>query len=221
MTGDRPGRDTRPVGFLDMLIDAARQVPSTADVLRGVRLLARRIGSAELEAWADRELSGYPEDGRLPSYRGPYRCEAHVRYRRTPGGVAPGMAPLPQSAFAEELRDSRLMRVYEVAVVDPVDHLDDLVRAGAPLVRPWGGVQIDLINRLIDIGGLDVEPGHTIAAAETRLAGDSVAKVVDSVRSRVLGLALGLERVAPSAGDEDGPSSVSPAMHEVITKTLA
>ncbi|GAA3433247.1 hypothetical protein GCM10018954_059260 [Kutzneria kofuensis] len=203
-----------------MLIDAARQVPSTADVLRAVHLLARRIGSAELEAWADRELSGYPDDGHVPSYRGPFHSEAHVRYRRVVGGIAPGLAPLPPTAFAEELRESKLMRVYEVSVVDPVDDLDDLVRVGAPLVRPWGGVQIDLINRLIDIGGLAVEPGHTIAAAETRLAGDRVAKVVDSVRSRVLGLALGLERVAPDAGDEDGPSTVTPAMHEVIAKTL-
>jgi hypothetical protein len=203
-----------------MLIDAASQVPSTADVLRGVRQLARRIGSAELATWADRELAGYADDEPVPPYRGPYRCAAHVRYRRTPGGVVPGAAPLPESAFAEELRDSRLMRVYEMSVVDPVDHLDELVRAGTPLVRPWGGVQIDLINRLIDIGGLDVEPGHTIAAAENRLAAESVAKVVDSVRSRVLGLALGLERVAPSTGDEDGPSAVTPAMHEVITKTV-
>jgi hypothetical protein len=203
-----------------MLIDAARQVPSTADVLRGVRQLARRIGSAELATWADRELAGYADDEPVPPYRGPYRCAAHVRYRRTPGGVVPGAAPLPESAFAEELRDSRLMRVYEMSVVDPVDHLDELVRAGTPLVRPWGGVQIDLINRLIDIGGLDVAPGHTIAAAENRLAAESVAKVVDSVRSRVLGLALGLERVAPSTGDEDGPSAVTPAMHEVITKTV-
>ena len=204
------------MGFLDKLIHAVRQDSSTADVLRAIRALAERIGSEDLAAWADHELHGYPEDDPVPRYRGPFTAEIHVRYRGQPDR----MSSLPRTAFAEELRQSRLMRLYDLTVVEPVERLEELVRSGEPLVRRWAAVHVDLVNRLIEMGGLTVRPGDTVDPAENRLAGNAVRTVLDAIRDRVLGLALSLERVAPDAGDEGGPAAVTPPMHEVIARTI-
>lgn len=205
------------MGFLDKLITAVRQDSSTVDLLRASHALAERIGSSDLAAWADHELHGYAEDQPVPAYRGPLASEIHVRYRGRPAE----MPALPRTAFAEELRRSALMRLYDLTVLEPVGQLEALARAGDHLVRPWRAVHVDLVNRLIDIGGLAVDPGDTIAAAENRLDAGLVGKVVRAVRDRVLGLALSLERVAPDAGDQDGPSRVSSSMRKVIARTLA
>ena len=202
------------MGFLDKLIYAVRQNSSTADVLRAIRALAERIGSGDLADWADRELHGYAEGDPVPPYRGPFTAEIHVRYEGRPDGLS----PLPRTAFAAELRDTKLMRFYQVTVMDPVEQLERL--GGGTLVRPWGAVHVDLVNQVIDIGGLSVPAGETIVAAENRLAGSVVRAIVNAVRSRALGLALTLERVAPDAGDHDGPSNATPAMRDVIAKTV-
>jgi hypothetical protein len=208
------GGHTRQVGFLDKLIYAVRQNSSTADVLRAIRALADRIGSTDLASWADRELHGYGEDDPVPPYRGPFTADVFVQYQGRPES----MAVLPRKAFAAELRGSRLMRLYDVTVLEPVEQLERL--AGEALVRPWGEVHVDLLNKLIDIGGLSVPPGDTVLAAENRLAGSVVRAIVNAVRSRALGLALTLERVAPDAGDQGGPSNATPAMRDVISKTV-
>ncbi|MFC0438380.1 hypothetical protein [Kutzneria buriramensis] len=201
------------MGFLDKLIHAVRRNSSTADVLRAIHALAERIDSPELAGWADHELFGYAEEDPVPPYRGPFPAEVRLRHR----GRSGAMAELPRTAFAEELRQSKLMRLYELTVLEPVEHLEELVRAGDKLVRPWGAVHVDLLNQLIEIGGLTVAP---VAAAENRLDHGVVGKIVDAVRNRVLGLALSLEQVAPDAGDKDGPSSVTPAMEEIIARTI-
>ncbi|QUQ64037.1 AbiTii domain-containing protein [Kutzneria sp. CA-103260] len=202
------------MGFLDKLIHAVRRNSSTADVLLAVEALATRIGSAELADWADRELHGYPEEERVPAYRGPFTAEINVRLHRQPDRTR----PLARTAFAAELRDSKLMRLYDVTVVEAVTHLERL--AGEHLVRPWGAVHVDLLNQLIDIGGLSIVPGGTVVAAENQLAGSLVRATVNAVRDRALGLALTLERVAPDAGDRGGPSEPTPAMRDVIAKTV-
>jgi len=206
--------NTRRVGFLDKLIHAVRRNSSTADVLLAVQALANRIGSPDLADWADCELHGYPDEDRVPAYRGPFTADVHVRLHGQPDR----MPSLPRRAFAAELRNSKLMRLYDVTVVEAVTDLEQL--SGQALVRSWGAVHIDLLNQLIDIGGLAIAPGDTVAAAENRLAGSLVRAIVNAVRSRALGLALTLERVAPDAGDHDGPSEPTPAMRDVIAKTV-
>jgi hypothetical protein len=201
------------VGFLDKLIHAVRQDSSTSDLLRAIRALSERIGSTELAEWADRELRGYTEDDDVPAYRGPFDAEIHVRYR----GGTDRMSPLPRTALAEELRQSRLIRLYELTVLEPIEDLERL--GGGPLVRPWTVAHVDLANRLIEIGGLAA--GGAVVAAENRLAAVAVRTVLDAVRTRVLGLALTLERVAPDAGDDGGPSAVTPPMRQIIVNTIA
>ncbi|MFI9383387.1 hypothetical protein [Kutzneria sp. NPDC052558] len=202
------------MGFLDKLIFAVRRNSSTADVLRAIGALAERIGSPDLAGWSTRELLGYAEDDPVPVYRGPFTAEIHVRRHRRPDATA----PLPRSAFAAELRESKLMRIYELTVVEPVEHLEAL--EGGPLVRPWGEVHVDLLNQLIVIGGLSATPDDLVAQAENRLPGSIVRAIVNAVRSRALGLALTLERVAPDAGDPGGPSDATPAIRDVIARAV-
>jgi hypothetical protein len=55
--------------ILDLQQDALAPVASTTDLLRKTIVVARKLGIGAFEAWAAKELSGYPLDADIPSYR--------------------------------------------------------------------------------------------------------------------------------------------------------
>jgi hypothetical protein len=206
------------VTFLDTLIDAVSQDP-VAGVLRSIKVLAARIDSSVLAGWADRELSGYSPSDPLPSYRGPFHTEVYVRYQYSSGGLstlADVMWSLPTDVFDEQIRQTKVIQLYEVKFMQPIVRIEELGSQGGLLIRPWGPDAVNLINTLIGLKTLDISPGYTLAEAENRFDSNLAVKAVNSVRDRVLDLAVGLERVAPTAGERGGPSAVSSAMQAII-----
>jgi hypothetical protein len=207
------------VTLIDSLIAGTTQQPSVVSALRLVQLLAAQVRSADLADWADRELSGYDLRNQVPSYRGSFDSEVYVRYRLTRYGLsdlADVMWPLRRERFLDEVWQSGARQLYEVCFTEPIAQLEDLSQGTGTLVRPWSSGLIDAVNGLINMGAVSIEADYTVAEAENRFSSALAVKVVTAVRRRILDLAVGLERHAPCAGEENGPSKVSPAMQEII-----
>lgn len=209
--------------LLDRLIEFATQNTSIVPSLHNVQVLASRIDAADLAAWSKRELTGFGSQDDIPAYRGPFRTDVYVRYRYTYAGLsddADVMWPLRPEVFADEVRQSTIMRLYDVTFTEPIQAVEDMCGKNNTLVSPWSAGAVEIVNTLIQLDGLIIKPGYTVAEAENRFNSSLALGVVDSVRSRILGLALGLERLAPNAGEPDGPRAVTAAMQEVIAKTI-
>jgi hypothetical protein len=172
----------------DIQAAAISQTTDIPTLLRMCKLLAARISHQQFAAWVDHELNGYPADHALPDYRvvqvdsygtfiGSFQsCELQV-----PASVLPvelqerfrhAYMASSISAYAALLADNKSGRIHEAWPVGlAVHHASPLV-ADAQCVAAW---------KVIPIGAL--------------------VRLLDSVKTRVLGFAIDLEREAPDAGE--------------------
>jgi hypothetical protein len=165
------------------------EVPITT-LLRKAKVLAARIGSGELSRWVDLELNGYPDRAELPNYR-----IANVRALGTfagPFGSGAKNAPIPPSCIPEQFREW----AETAFLVLPISGYEELLKkkdAGS-FQAPWPP---DLIAH---VSG-DIYHNMNMVTAYSEIPRAAVVAVVDGVRNRLLGFALELENIAPSAGE--------------------
>ena len=181
---------------LDEIIDAATgETVSAASLLRMVKVVAARLETEQLADWVDRELGGYATDDDLPAYRGPF--PAHVM------GVFVGSCnstmtrAVPSRAMPAGLRGGF---AYKVAFHQAISELEPLSQSEQALQNPWDANIVARVNHLIDEGNVTLVPMHHLATAYKVVTPHEIRAVVDGVRTRVLNLALDLEKIAPDAG---------------------
>ncbi len=75
-TGWKTRKDGCMTKLADIIDSATGEAVSTPSLLRMLKVVASRLGTAPLEDWVDRELSGYGEKDDLPAYRGPFPATA-------------------------------------------------------------------------------------------------------------------------------------------------
>lgn len=170
----------------------AAAISNTTDVptlLRMCKLLAARISHDQFASWVDLELNGYSTVESLPDYRivsvnsygsfiGTFAKAARLQI---PVSVLPSeiqdrfrVAYLASgiSAYAALLTNDESGRVHEDWPVNLAVHYASKITAEMQCISAWKEIPIGAIVRLLD-----------------------------SVKTRVLGFAIDLEREAPTAGE--------------------
>lgn len=202
---------------LSEIIDAATgEAISIASLLRQVKVLGARTGTQALSEWVDNELRGYSDDAELPEYRGPFQTQVLSDWSG-PFNSTIRNAPLPPSAFPQALRD---VGAFEVEFRESVSELERLARVDGPLSYHWGTDVVAHLNSLMQRGKLPelqtMAPMHGMVRAHRVVSPALITAVLDQVRTRVLGLALDIEKIAPEAGEPGIDLGDQRAMQSIV-----
>lgn len=160
-------------------------------VLLKLRLLAARLGSAELEEWVKFESEGYPSDAPLPDYR-----KISVTYTGSfsgPFGSGINNAPIPPylvEKFAGEQWTS-----YELR--QSIAEIDELIDSSS---KGGGSLQISAANLILLLQG-KVYEDYACNDIHGSISRGSLAALQHAVKSRVLELTIELEKSIPAASD--------------------
>lgn len=187
--------------LLDDIVDgASSNTTPVTTLLRKVKVLASRLGTVELDNWVEHELLGYPDDVDLPPYRGPFKPGV-VGSVRGAFGRGWNNAPIPPSSFPAEWREGHL---FNVTFSEPISTLEELSGGSEALHLPWPADAIAATNALIKNGDIQLYQECYLVEAHRPISQALLAGVVDAVQTRVLDLALALERDWPTAGEVGG-----------------
>lgn len=173
-------------------------------LLRKCKILAFRLGNAELKEWVDNELNGYQDASNLPPYR---RLDVQS-FGDFSGFAGRGLrnAPIPPSTIPEALRT----RVTESKLMQPISAYSALLTSSTP-TNPQEYWSADLVAYV----GQDIYQNMNCISAWKLIPLPAIVALVDTIKTRILNFSLELEAAAPEAGD------VSPAELRVSQERIA
>lgn len=175
----------------DAIADARDRSVETADLLRTCQVVAFRLKHQALKEWVNHELSGYPVDEELPSYRvldGLRLKGTFVNAARWMKGVDVPLGAIPE-AYHESATRTHLRA--------PVAELEGLVRNSAGSLRT-NPIPADVFTQL------EILELSTTIDLWCELSAHAVAGLIDQIRTRALTLLLEIETENPDAGDAVG-----------------
>jgi hypothetical protein len=202
------------VSTLSQIIDAATgdtvPIPS---LLRKLKALASELDSARLVEWVDVELYGYLDPEVLPPpYRGPFKAEVIARWGGPSGSHA--TMPLPSTALPEAMRKAP----YELVFRQSVSELQKLAQSDKRLMHAWPADAVAKVNDMISRGQVQPEiPMGALIHAYRQFSPTLIGGILDAIRTRVLDVALALQRVVPRAGEAGAPT-VDPARVQSVVE---
>jgi AbiTii len=189
---------------------AVGETESIAALLRRCKVLAARLGSAQLGEWVERELNGYEDAKDLP----PYRILSVRSLGHFTGAFGSGLrnAPIPRSCIPEDYRHwvdvSNLMQ--------PIRAYEDLVREGGAsgsFTVPWPA-------DLVAIVGQGIYERMNCLGAWQEIPRGAIVGLLDTVRNKVLSFALEIERLSPDAGEAvPGARAIAPEQIQQVFQT--
>lgn len=200
--------------IIDMAADSTVELPT---LLRQVKVVAARIGSTELAAWATAELNGYGPGDDIPSYRGP--TITPVR------GLWAGFGGNRINGFVESsglLTDDFWREQFSVTMTQPVGELQSLATdPGSSPSIPWPPMVIALYNHAVSAGegGLAYR-NYSLFGADKALPQTWLRGLLDVIRTKVLDLALALEAAPGNAGEPGGATVEEPAVRDAVQQTI-
>lgn len=200
--------------MLDRIVDGASGDASIDQLLRQLKVLAARTGTASLEAWVEHELGGYPDDVTLPSYRGPFSVRPLGNFHGAPmvGGIE--NVEIPPSTFPAELRDGHLFKRSFHEPISTIEQWAKLenVRFG------WPPDAVRMYHYLLQKGEITpiVQEWFVLVEVRYHVPQTTFTEIMGAVRSKILDLALDLERVAPMAGQREAPADQAGSAVAVI-----
>lgn len=168
------------------------------------KLLAARLGSDNFAYWVECELNGYPDTNSLPTYRivsvdsygtfiGPFTRADRLQ--------------IPISILPEKLRDA-YRHAYMLNGVSAYISLVQGEQTGCALEQwPMELAVHNASKAVIDMQCISAWKEIPIGA---------VVRLLDSVKTRILGFAIDLERESPDAGDS--PIGRNPVSQEKLTQ---
>ena len=170
----------------------AATISQTTDIptlLRMCKLLAARISHQQFGEWVDRELNGYPTVDSLPDYR-IVQVESYGSF------VGPfskaDKLQVPVSILPKQLQE-RYRHAYMGSSISAYAALIAGDKSGR-IQEPWP------LNLAIHHASQITHDMQCVSAWKEIPIG-AVVRLLDSVKTRVLGFAIDLEREAPNAGD--------------------
>ena len=176
--------------------DAAEDSVPTSVLLRRLEVLAVRANISELENWVDHEINGWPTSKDIPEYRGPFDAIvlAHIS---GPMGAGYENYPLPPEAFGAKAAEGAL---FKLVFRQSMTELESLIAGGEQMWQErWPADTVLLANQLIQAGGFPkINRTFVINQAYKVIPIPAIVGVVDAVRSRVMKLALDLEKLSPA-----------------------
>ena len=174
--------------------------------------MASRINDVELSTWATRELDGYGAGDHLPNYRASRRMPVHGNWSG-PFGMAFSNAQISGLGLPEDFTDTWFSIDFRQAVAEL-----EMASGGdsAPALRwdPWAVIEYNRMSENGE-GGAWMEMMSLVDAWLT-FPRHVLIGILDAIRTRVLDLALDLERVAPDAGEPGGPTIDDPKVGAVV-----
>ncbi|WP_230848514.1 AbiTii domain-containing protein [Pseudomonas amygdali] len=161
-------------------------VPS---LLRMCKLLAARISHQAFADWVEHELNGYPNVSELPDYR-IVQVDSYGSFTGT--FYQANKLQIPVSVLPTELRE-RYRHAYLGSSISAYVAL--LAEGGSGSVQePWPVAHaIHYASKLT--------PDMRCYQAWKEIPIGAIVRLIDSVKNRVLGFAIDLEREAPDAGE--------------------
>lgn len=191
------------VTLLDEVIQGASGTTPVAVLLRQVKVLSARTQTAGLAAWVNHELNGYSDDVDVPHYRGPFTI-LPLGHFVGPFGSEARNVQIPPSTFPAELRDGSLFKViYDQSIVQ----LEEWAKSEHTNFS-WPADAVPMYHHLLRTGEVSsvMQPMMVLAEVHYTLPATTFLGIMDTVRNKVLDLALELEQVAPLAGQPDTPA---------------
>lgn len=174
-------------------------------LLRMCKLLAARISHQEFSEWVDRELNGYPSIKALPDYR-VAQVDSYGSFVGSFGRS--GILQIPVSVLPKELQE-QYQHAYMVSSISAYTAL--LTGDESNSIQESWPVALAVLH-----ASELVRDMQCISAWKVIPIG-VVFRLMDSVKTRVLGFAIDLEREAPNAG-ELPIGSRPPLSHEKMTQ---
>ncbi|MFJ2492401.1 hypothetical protein ACIOV9_12760 [Pseudomonas iridis] len=173
----------------DIQAAAISQATDVPTLLRMCKLLAARISHPQLNEWVDRELNGYPHIDLLPDYR-IVRVDSYGSFIG-PFARADRMQ-IPVSVLPENLQE-QFRNAYMGSSISAYTSLLDGDTSGR-VTEAWPlALAIHHASKIMQ----DMQ----CVSAWKEIPIGAVVRLLDSVKTRVLGFAIDLEREAPHAGD--------------------
>lgn len=182
---------------------SAPNVPLPA-ALRGLLVVSRRIGAEELTLWLRRELSGYYTQGDaaapdLPAYRNggwPIKLVFNGPLQSS------STSAITEGDLPERLRGF----AAAVGLRQPIAELEALAAGEDDPEIPLPAGWMALFGQAMKRGEVRHPIGYVLAHASVVMPRTYLRGVLDQIRTTALDLALGIEEVAPDAGEPDGPT---------------
>jgi hypothetical protein len=201
------------VTLLQDLVDgAAGDTVPVATLLRRLKVIAARADAAPLDEWITHELGGYPPAVTLPAYRRPLQLVVTGHFVGPHGQQAENV-PIQALDFPQEWRSG----FFDQWLRDPVARLQQSAEDEYRLL-PWPADAVHAASTLMRGGRIAsaVGPGMSLVAAYALATANVYVGVLDAVRTRVLDLALELEKTAPDAGRPNAPVETTAAVQQVV-----
>jgi hypothetical protein len=200
------------VTLLDDIVAGATGDTPVATILRQLKVLASRTGAGKLAEWVDRELDGYVNAEGLPRYRGPFAVAALGHFMGSLRELK--NFAIPPTTFPASMRDGSLFNYYPLQPIAEIERL--AVEGGARLA--WSADAVRYYNWAVERGEVSriVIDDMTLAGVTQPIPAQIFTGIVDTVRTRVLDLALELERTAPEAGQRDAAPETNDQASQVI-----
>jgi len=189
----------------DIQAAAIAQSSDVPTLLRMCKLLAARISHRLLAEWVEYELNGYPDINSLPSYR-VIRVDSYGSFFG-PFARADRLQ-IPVSILPENLQE-RYQNAYMGSGISAYAVLIDGDRSGR-IQEAWP------LNMAVHHASKIMQDMQCVAAWKEIPTG-AVVRLLDSVKTRVLGFVIDLEREAPNAGDTP-IGSIPPLSSEKMTQ---
>ncbi len=174
----------------DIQSSVVSDTPNLECVLLKLRLLAARLESDLLGGWVKYELSGYPDDVEVPSYR-----KVVVSFRGTfSGAFGAGInnAPIPSWLVEQHAGEKWTKKTIR----EGISSVDDLVK----YAEKSGSIGLDCSNLILLLQGKIYEDYacNDISGSFSRT---SLVQIQTEVKSRILEFTIQLEKAMPSAAD--------------------
>lgn len=170
----------------DIISPATNSKVSVTDLLRRCVILAHQLKNERLKAWANQELNGYPSVEGLPPYR--VIPAGAVGSFSGPAGMFIGRRAIPAAVLEKE------HRVYAETV-----HLTQAISAYEHAIAPipkdkdTDRVVIHWDNNLVLRYQEGLIQGFALVSAWQEIPKSALIEVVDTVRNRVLNMALEIQ----------------------------
>ncbi len=173
----------------DIQAAAIAQDSDIPTLLRMCKLLAARISHREFADWVDRELNGYPSVKDLPDYR-VVRVDSYGSFIGT--FARADKLQIPVSVLPAKLQE-QFRNAHMGSSISAYTALLSGDRSGS-VQEPWP-VALAVHN------ASKLTPDMQCVSAWKEIPIGAIVRLMDSVKTRVLGFAIDLEREAPDAGE--------------------
>ena len=175
--------------------EAVDSKSDVASLLRKCQVLAFRLHNDSLKGWIHNELNGYSDRLEIPEYR-VFPCQAIGTFYGM--GTKMKNAPIPQMCVPEDIRED----LFTLRFYQGVGSLQELLtKDNGTLTIPWPGDLVALLSQ-------NVYQGMGMLDAHMEFSPDSIVKILETVRNRILDFVLALEEDCPNAGDAIGAAKM-------------